>query len=122
MSTWELITFTLAAVGVAFMFVSGIGIVRLPDVYTRMHAAGKATTLGISCILLAAGLYYGTGEMVRMVIFIILFFITGPIATTAMSRAAYRTDAKRSLVLHYDELAAAEDRDRLNRVDRRSLP
>jgi multicomponent Na+:H+ antiporter subunit G len=94
----------LAAIGVFFMLVSSIGVLRLPDVYARMHAAGKASTLGVSCILLAAGLYYGQWEMFRMVILIALFFATAPIATTAMARAAYRTDVNRHLILHYDEM------------------
>jgi multicomponent Na+:H+ antiporter subunit G len=107
MTPFEISILVLAAIGVFFTFVSGVGILRLPDVYARMHAAGKASTLGVSCILLAAGLYYGQGELFRMVILIILFFITGPIATTAMARAAYHTDYERQLVLHYDDMAAA---------------
>lgn len=100
----------LATIGVFFMLVSSVGVLRLPDVYSRMQAAGKATTLGIGCILLAAGFYYGEWGMLRMAILIVLFFVTGPIATTAMSHAAYRTDYERELVLHYDELAEAEAR------------
>ncbi len=112
MSTAEVITLTLAAIGVFFMFVSAIGIVRLPDVYARMHAAGKASTLGISCILLAAGLHFGEWTLVRMLVLIALFFITGPIASTTMGRAAYRTDPERNFILHYDDLAAHEARAR----------
>ncbi len=106
----QILMLVVAAIGVFFMFVSAIGIVRLPDVYARMHAAGKASTLGVSCLLLVAGLEFGEGELFRMIILIVLFFITGPIATTAMARAAYRTDFDRALVLHYDELAASESR------------
>lgn len=108
MTPLETASIAIAAVGVLFMFVSAIGILRLPDVYTRMHAAGKSTTLGISCILVAAGIHFGGLELFRMLILIALFFITGPIATTAMARAAYRTDFERQLVLHYDDLAAQE--------------
>lgn len=111
MTPLQIIIVALTSIGVFFMVVSAIGILRLPDVYTRMHAAGKATTLGISCILFAVGLHYGGWELVRMLILIALFFITGPIATTAMARAAYRTDFERQLVLHYDDLAAAESAD-----------
>lgn len=111
MTPLEAAVIIIAAVGALFMLVSAIGILRLPDVYTRMHAAGKSTTLGISCILFAAGLHYGGWELVRMITLIALFFITGPIATTAMARAAYRTDYERQLVLHYDDLAAHESTD-----------
>lgn len=103
-----LIILVFAAVGVFFTLVSAIGILRLPDIYARMHAASKASTLGVSCILLAAGLYYGEDQLLRMVILIVLFFITSPIAATTMARAAYRTDPDKRFILHYDELAAAQ--------------
>ena len=104
----ELGILVLAGVGVLFMLVSSIGVVRLPDVYSRMQAAGKATSLGIGCILLAAGFFFGEWALLRMIVLLVLFFITGPIATSAMAHAAYRTDYERELVLYYDELAAAE--------------
>jgi multicomponent Na+:H+ antiporter subunit G len=108
--TWqELGILLLAAIGVFFMSVSSIGVLRLPDVYLRMQAAGKATTLGIGCILLAAGFVFGEWALLRMVILLVLFFITGPIASAAITHAAYRTDYERELVLHYDELAAFEE-------------
>lgn len=106
----------LATIGVAFTAVSSIGVLRLPDVYMRMQAASKATTLGIGCILLAAGFHYGEWALVRMLILLFLFFITGPIASSAMAHAAYRTDYDREIVLYYDELAVDEQRqqERLN--------
>ena len=100
----ELGILVLAGVGVLFMLVSSIGVVRLPDVYSRMQAAGKATSLGIGCILLAAGFFFGEWALLRMIVLLVLFFI----ATSAMAHAAYRTDYERELVLYYDELAAAE--------------
>ncbi len=108
MSLFEGLILTLAGIGVLFMLLSAIGILRLPDVYARMHAFGKATTLGVSCVLLATGLYY-EDYLIRMVLLIILFFITGPIATTTMARAAYRTaKAEDKRKLHYDEMAQQE--------------
>lgn len=99
-----------ATIGVAFMCISAVGIVRLPDVYTRMHAAGKAASLGVSCVLVAASLFY-PDYLLRMILLIVLFFVTGPIATTTMARAAYRTSQQeRRFVLHYDEIAQQDDR------------
>ena len=54
----EIAIVVLATIGVVFSFISAIGIVRLPDVYARMHAAGKASTLGVMCILLSAGIFF----------------------------------------------------------------
>lgn len=105
MSILESITLLFASIGVLFMVISAIGILRLPDVYARMHAAGKAATLGVSCLLLAAGIFYGGAFLWRMVILIVLFFITAPIATTAIARAAYRSTPEDRFVLRYDALA-----------------
>jgi multicomponent Na+:H+ antiporter subunit G len=104
----QIVIGALLTVGVFFTLVSAIGIVRLPDIYARMHAAGKASTLGVACILLAAGLHFGGWVLFRMLVLVALFLITGPIATTAMGRAAYRTDARRSLILNHDELAEVQ--------------
>lgn len=99
-----------AIVGVTFMMISAIGILRLPDMYTRMHAAGKAATLGVICVLLAAGLYY-PDYLIRMILLIAFFFLTAPIATTTMARAAYRTfNEERKFVLNYDAMAREEER------------
>jgi multicomponent Na+:H+ antiporter subunit G len=108
MTLRELAILSLASLGVFFMLVSAIGVLRLPDVYARMQAAGKATSLGVGCVLLAAGSFYGEWALARMIVLIILFLITGPVAVTAMAHAAYRTDYERELVLYYDELAADE--------------
>lgn len=104
----EFAIFVGAGIGVIFMLISSIGVLRLPDVYARMQAASKATSIGIGCILLAAGFFFGEWALMRMVVLLILFFITNPIATTAIAHAAYRTDYDQEIVLHYDELAAAE--------------
>ena len=103
----EIAIIILASIGVGFSLISAIGIVRLPDVYARMHAAGKASTLGVTCILLSAGVFF-PDQLVIILILIVLFFVTAPIATTTMARAAYRTDDNLDKVLHYDDLAIYE--------------
>ncbi|MCY4078901.1 MAG: monovalent cation/H(+) antiporter subunit G [Caldilineaceae bacterium] len=115
----NLIVISLASIGTLFLLVSALGILRLPDVLTRMHAAGIAATLGITCLLLATGFYFfSEGQMLRMVALIVLFFVTAPIATTTMARAAYRTGRSDQFVLKHDDLAAlsqtveAENQDR----------
>ncbi len=105
--TRNLIVVILASVGTLFLLVSALGILRLPDVLTRMHAAGIAATLGITCLLLATGIHFlADGQMFRMIALIILFFVTAPIATTTMARAAYRTSPSDQFVLAHDDLAA----------------
>ncbi len=102
----DLLILLLATVGVIFMLISALGILRLPDVFTRMHAAGKAATLGVSCLLLAAGIFFdNAAQFWEMVALIALFFVTAPIATTTMARAAYRTGKPEDFRLVVDEMA-----------------
>ena len=96
----------LAIIGVGFLAISTIGLLRLPDVFTRMHAAGKAATLGVGALLFSAGFFFETQHVVRTVLLLLLFFITAPIATTAMARASYRElDTDEKFLLAYDEMA-----------------
>ena len=97
----------VAAIGTIFMLISAIGILRLPDVFTRMHAAGKAATLGVSCLLLSTGIFFWAEDQFwRMVALIVLFFVTAPVATTSMARAAYQSYRHEDLHLHLDEMRA----------------
>jgi multicomponent Na+:H+ antiporter subunit G len=104
MTLQETIVIIIAAIGVIFTIISAVGIVRLPDVYARMHSAAKASTLGVSTILVSAGIHF-PDDFPLMVVLIFLFFVTAPVATTTMARATYRTDPERRFVLNYDDMA-----------------
>ena len=109
MSLQESAAVVLAAVGVIFMLISAIGLLRLPDVFSRMHAAGKASTVGVSCLLLAAGVHFWDRNLFfRMVLLIALVFATAPISTSAMARAAYKTGSRKGLHLQIDEMGDKE--------------
>jgi len=102
----DFLTIGLATVGVVFMLISALGALRLPDIFTRMHANGKTSTLGVSCLLLSAGLFFQDNALLwRMVALIALYFITAPIAATAMARAAYRTGNPENFKLSVDHMA-----------------
>lgn len=110
MTIREAVILFFASIGVAFMLISAVGILRLPDVYARMHAVGKAATVGVSFVAIAAGLYY-PDYLLRMILLIVLFFVTAPIATTTMARAAYRTSKlERKFILRYDDMAREDDK------------
>lgn len=73
---------------------STFGLIRLPDVYLRSHAATKSTTLGVLCILLAAFLYiwmYMDHISIKLLLGILFVFITAPVAGHLNGRAAYRS-------------------------------
>ncbi|WP_405156536.1 monovalent cation/H(+) antiporter subunit G [Paenibacillus sp. FSL K6-0108] len=74
---------------------SAFGLIRLPDVYLRAHAATKSTTLGVLCVLSGAFLffwYYDNYISARVLLGIMFVFITAPVAGHLNGRAAYRTD------------------------------
>jgi len=81
---------TLLLGGVFFSVVAAVGIVRLPDVYLRMHASSKSTTIGLAGILLAVLLYFGTYEVATKVLLVIFFtFLTAPVGAHMIARSAY---------------------------------
>jgi multicomponent Na+:H+ antiporter subunit G len=107
MTTAEIVIVLLILIGAAFMLISAIGIVRLPDVFSRMHAAGKASTVGISAILLGAGFFFLDEFLFyRMLVLIFLIFVTAPISTTALARAVYHNEAALREQLKRDEMAS----------------
>ena len=79
----------LALVGAFFGGVASIGIVRLPDVYTRAHAASKSDTLGAVLAIAAAALAIQTDLATTKAVFLLVFmFLTNPTAAHAIARAA----------------------------------
>jgi multicomponent Na+:H+ antiporter subunit G len=77
--------------GVFFQVVAALGVVRLPDVYTRLHAVSKAETLGVLLTLAAIGLSTGLSLTTVKVAFVASFLLlAAPTATHAITRAALR--------------------------------
>jgi multicomponent Na+:H+ antiporter subunit G len=86
----ELISAILMLIGVFFMAVAGVGVLRMPDLFLRMSATTKAATLGVSSILLAVAVYSGElGVISRALATIVFVFLTAPIAAHMIGRAAY---------------------------------
>ena len=99
----DLAMLIFATVGVLLLLISAIGILRLRRVHEQMHAAGIASTVGVSAVLVAAGLHFD-GQLWRMLLLATFFLFTAPVATTAIARAAYMHDAKESENLKYNAL------------------
>jgi multicomponent Na+:H+ antiporter subunit G len=74
-----------------FFFITGtIGLLRFPDLYTRMHATGKCDTLGAGLVLMGLTLYEGFSFISIKILFIMIFIlIANPTATHAIAKAAY---------------------------------
>jgi multicomponent Na+:H+ antiporter subunit G len=83
----------LLLIGALFALLSAVGLVRLPDLYSRMHAGTKAATLGVMCITLAVAVTNPTslGVATRTILIILFVFLTAPVAAHTVGRAAYRS-------------------------------
>jgi multicomponent Na+:H+ antiporter subunit G len=84
----------LILLGALLSAVSSFGLIRLPDVYLRSHAATKSSTLGVMSILTGAFLFFVIFENLtstRLLLAIVFVFITAPVAGHLIGRAAYRT-------------------------------
>ena len=80
----------LVVVGLFFSVVAAIGLIRLPDLYTRAHATSKADTLGTVLTLAGLALTFGTNvPRAKLVLLAFFLLITNPTATHAITRAAH---------------------------------
>ena len=76
--------------GAFFMLIAAIGILKLPDLYQRLHASSKAATLGVALLLLGAALHSGDmGVFSRCLMTIVFFILTAPVGAHLMTRTAY---------------------------------
>ena len=83
------VVWALLLTGAFFLVTGALGMVRLPDVFTRMHAAGMADTMGAGLILAGMCVYSGASLVtVRLLLVLAFLWFTSPIATHAVAKAA----------------------------------
>lgn len=103
-SILDIVGAVLILIGATFTLSAAIGLVRLPDVLNRMHAASKPQTLGF--LLLCAGLAVvlrDPGATTLLVLAAGMQLVTAPVATQMMGKAAYRTGQFRSDIVVVDD-------------------
>jgi multicomponent Na+:H+ antiporter subunit G len=98
----------LAIAGAVFVLLAGVGVLRFPDVYARMHAATKASTLGMALIGLATAIALDDGRP-KALIAVAFIFVTAPSAAHFVGRAAYRAEGVEIDLATRDDLAALID-------------
>src|SRR5690606_12036913 len=90
MSVLDWASAVLVVVGAALGAVGGLGLVRLPDVFARMHAATKAPTMGLVLVVLAAALQVAdAADLGLLALVVMLQFLTAPVGAHLIGRAAY---------------------------------
>jgi len=106
----EWLSVLLILLGALLSVFSAFGLIRLPDVYLRSHAATKSATLGVLCVLTGVFLYFASSMQtasMNILLGIVFFFITAPVAGHLNGRAAHRSGVPLWTGSIQDELADA---------------
>ncbi|MEQ8859756.1 MAG: monovalent cation/H(+) antiporter subunit G [Pseudomonadales bacterium] len=88
-ATLDLISFAMLTLGGFCVFVGGVGVLRMPDLYTRMHAASVTDTAGMGLVI--AGLLLQAGwslALVKLLTVFVFLYVTSPTAAYALANAA----------------------------------
>ncbi len=76
--------------GAFMMFLAGLGVMRMPDLFTRMHASTKGASLGVALLLVGAALvFHDLAVITKALVTISFIFLTAPVAAHLLGRAAY---------------------------------
>ena len=95
MSLLTIVSIGLILVGVFFLLVAAIGMLRLPDVFSRSHAVSLTDSLGAAFLLLGLALYQGfTTNALRILMVLGLLYLLNPVIAHATVRAAFRSGLK----------------------------
>ena len=90
MSIGDAVTAALMAAGATLMLLAAVGVVRMPDLYSRMQAATKASSLGSGCLLLAVAVHFADPAItVRVLLIVVFILLTAPVSAHMIGRAAY---------------------------------
>jgi len=91
----DVASWVLIVAGAVLSIISGIGMIRMPTLYTRTHAAGIGDTMGAALVLLGLTLQAGPGlTAVKLVMVLLLVWLTSPTTTHALVKGAYAHGVK----------------------------
>ncbi len=100
----DVLSWLLLSLGGAFVFFGGVGVLRMPDLYTRMHAASVTDTMGPILVLLGvmlqAGLSLATVKLAAILLFLLL---TSPTASNALASAALLAGTRPGVAIPLEE-------------------
>jgi len=94
-------------IGGVLSLIAAAGVLRMPDLFTRMHAATKTGTVGVSAITIGMMIHFDTVTVTsKGVLVIALFLLTAPVAAHMIARAAYRSGVSLWILTRIDEWKA----------------
>lgn len=104
----EIFVAVLLLVGCLMSLTAGVGLIRLPDILSRMHAATKPQVLGLLCMLLAVVIHSREWTLLPLALLgWALMLLTAPVSAHMVGRSSYRTKHVRDEDLLHDDLAEA---------------
>ncbi len=109
MSYLAMVGYFLVTLGALFLFLGALGLFRLPDVYTRMQAGTKATTLGALSLIIGVGLiqpeYFS-----KTLIIAVFIAISNPISSHALARGSHKAGIKPFSKTDFDAYAIMKEK------------
>jgi multicomponent Na+:H+ antiporter subunit G len=97
----------LILLGSAFLLLGGIGLLRMPDVYNRLQAGTKASTLGAMSVLLGSA-FLAPGIATKAVLLIVFIALSNPVSSSTIGRSAYKAGVPLAPVSVRDDLKEKE--------------
>lgn len=114
----DVVAVVLLLLGALLCLTAGLGLVRFPDVLTRMHAGTKPQVLGVLLIMVGAAIRLQGWSATWMLLLVAVFqMLTAPVSAHMISRVAYRRRHVRRDRLLVDELGSGQHQDRVYRGD-----
>ncbi len=87
----DVIAVAMILIGCFFFLTSAIGLLRFPDMFTRMHATGKCDTMAVLMIMTGLIIHHGINlDSFKLLLIVVFIYIANPTATHVLSRAAFR--------------------------------
>ena len=100
----EILVSLFLLMGGILSLIAVAGVLRMPDIFTRMHAATKVGTVGVSSITIGLMIHFGSITVISRGILVIAFFLlTAPVAAHMIARAAYRSGVSLWILTRIDE-------------------
>lgn len=115
----ELVASALVILGAFLAFTAALGLQRFGDVFARMHAATKPATMGLALTLIGAAIAVpAPGAVIKLLLVVVLQFMTAPIGAHLVGRASFRAGTELHPSTNFDELASRIRPDEADTVDR----
>ncbi|MEN8155096.1 MAG: monovalent cation/H(+) antiporter subunit G [Acidobacteriota bacterium] len=101
MNWHELIGILLMLIGSVFLFLGALGIIRMPDIYNRLQAGTKASTMGAISLILGTGIYH-PDWLLKTILIVFFLLLTNPVSSSVISRASHRSDVELTNITVHD--------------------